>query len=57
MDEQAFDAWYDESFDRLVAQVAAMCGDRSEAQDCVQEAFVRAWDPRRRLRADDHPEA
>lgn len=57
MDEQAFDAWYDESFDRLVAQVVAMCGDRSEAQDCVQEVFVRAWDHRRRLRADDHPEA
>lgn len=44
------------SFARLVGQLYAMCGSFVEAQDCVQEAFVRAWDRRDQL--DHHqPEA
>lgn len=57
MDAEAFDALYAGSFRRLVAQIYAMCGNVAEAQDCVQEAFVRAWDRRRSLDPDQSPEA
>ncbi|MGH8964851.1 MAG: RNA polymerase sigma factor, partial [Actinomycetes bacterium] len=33
---------YDTQYVPLVAQLHAMCGDRGEAEDAVQEAFVRA---------------
>ncbi len=56
MDEQAFDAFYSSSFAPIVSQVAAMCGSRTEAQDCVQEAFIRAWDHRRDLDRASSPE-
>ena len=57
MTEEDFDAFYHASFRRLVGQIYAICGNVSEAQDCVQEAFVRAWDKRRTLDADQAPEA
>lgn len=57
MDEEAFDAFYPASFSRVVAATYAMCGNMSEAQDCTQEAFVRAWDRRRQLDMDQSPEA
>lgn len=57
MDQTEFDDFYAASFQRLVAQLYAMIGDRDEAQDCVQEAFVRAWAHRRRLAQAQHPEA
>lgn len=57
LDADAFDALYAGSFRRLVAQIYAMCGNFAEAQDCVQEAFVRAWDRRRSLDAEQSPEA
>lgn len=57
MDEEAFDAFYQASFRRLVGQIYAMCGSVTEAQDCVQEAFIRAWDRRRTLDVDQAPEA
>ncbi len=57
LDADAFDALYAGSFRRLVAQIYAMCGNFAEAQDCVQEAFIRAWDRRRALDADQSPEA
>ena len=57
MDEEQFDRLYADSFSRLVGQIYAMCGDLAEAQDCVQEAFIRAWDRRRTLDNADHPEA
>jgi RNA polymerase sigma-70 factor (ECF subfamily) len=57
MDEETFDAFYQTSFRRLVGQIYAMCGNLTEAQDCVQEAFVRAWDKRRTLDTDQSPEA
>ncbi len=57
MDADAFDAFYAGSFSRVVGQVYAMCGDLTEAQDCTQEAFVRAWDRRRALDQAHSPEA
>ena len=48
---------YATSYRRLVGQIYAMCGDLAEAQDCVQEAFVRAWDKRRTLDVGQAPEA
>ncbi len=57
MDEREFDAWYAAAYPRLSAQLAALIGDRAEAADCVQEAFIRAWDRRGSLRAADSPDA
>lgn len=57
MDSDSFDAFYNTSFSRLVGQIYAMCGNLAEAQDCVQEAFVRAWDRRRILDTEQSPEA
>lgn len=57
MDVAEFDAFYEGSFARLTGQIYAMIGDRDEAQDCVQEAFVRAWAHRRALDKAAYPEA
>lgn len=57
MDQQEFDDFYLSSYRRVVAQVWAMIGDRDEAEECVQEAFVRAWSHRRTLDRSQHPEA
>ena len=57
MDEQEFDDFYTASFRRLTGQVYAMIGNLDEAQECVQEAFVRAWAHRRKLEKADYPEA
>ncbi len=57
MDEAAFDELYATSYRRLVAQIYTMCGNLQEAQDCVQEAFVSAWDKRRTLDPEQFPEA
>ena len=54
---EEFTAFYAASFGRLVGQLYAMTGDQAEAQDAVQEAFVRAWAHRGRLDADGSPEA
>ena len=57
MDETEFDEFYTASYRRLTGQVYAMIGDLDEAQECVQEAFVRAWAHRRTLDRAEHPEA
>lgn len=57
MDETEFDEFYAVSYPRLVAQLHAMIGSREEAQDCVQEAFVRAWSHRKTLEKVQHPDA
>lgn len=57
MDQREFDELYAASYRRLVGQLYAMIGDRDEAEECVQEAFVRAWARRSRLDAGAHPEA
>ncbi len=56
MTAEEFDSFYAASFSRLVGQIFAMCGNLAEANDCVQEAFVRAWDRRRTLDASQSPE-
>jgi RNA polymerase sigma-70 factor (ECF subfamily) len=48
---------YDSSYSRLVGQLYAVCGDLAEAEDVVQEAFVRAVQHRRRFERMDQPEA
>ncbi|GAB2926961.1 SigE family RNA polymerase sigma factor [Streptomyces heilongjiangensis] len=57
MTEEEFDAFYAAAFPRLTGQLFAFTGDHGEAQDVVQEAFVRAWDRRREFLADGAPEA
>ncbi|EPD67534.1 sigma-E family RNA polymerase sigma-70 factor [Streptomyces sp. HGB0020] len=57
MTEDEFDAFYAAAFPRLTGQLYAFTGDHGEAQDVVQEAFVRAWDRRERFLADSAPEA
>ena len=54
---EEFDEFYLASFGRLVGHLQAMIGNRDEAQDCVQEAFVRAWSHRRTLERSRSPEA
>jgi len=57
MTEDEFDAFYATAFPRLTGQLYAFTGDHGEAQDVVQEAFVRAWDQRREFLLDGAPEA
>lgn len=38
-----FDAFYTGSVRRVIGQLYAMTGSRAEAEDCVQEAYARAW--------------
>ncbi|WP_377269785.1 SigE family RNA polymerase sigma factor [Peterkaempfera sp. SMS 1(5)a] len=52
-----FDAFYNRSWSRLVGQLYAMTGNLADAQDAVQEAFIRAWDKREELSASHAPEA
>jgi RNA polymerase sigma-70 factor, ECF subfamily len=54
---EEFTDFYAASFRRLVGHLYAMTGDRAEAQDAVQEAFVRAWSHRGRLDRHGAPEA
>jgi len=56
MDDASFDAFYASSVRRLVSQLYVMTGDLAEAQDCVQEAFVRAWQHRGQLSVQGNPE-
>lgn len=48
---------YAGSYRRLVVQLYAMSGDLGEAQDAVQEAFVKALAAPRKVMSKDNPEA
>lgn len=48
---------YDGCYRRLVGQLFAICGSLTEAEDAVQEAFVRAVEKPRRFAQVDNPEA
>lgn len=55
--ERAFDEFYRTTSRRVVHHVFAMTGDRSEAQDCVQEAYARCWQRWTQVEALGDPEA
>lgn len=57
MNGHEFDEFFTASYRRATGQVYAMIGDYEEAQECVQEAFARAWSHRRKLGHMEHPEA
>ncbi|MGD0704275.1 MAG: SigE family RNA polymerase sigma factor [Trebonia sp.] len=52
-----FDMFYAATSRRLVGQIFAMTGDLGEAEDAVQEAYIRAWRRWPRIRAYEDPEA
>lgn len=56
-DEGVIGEIYDASYRRLVGQLTALTGSRPEAEEVVQEAFVRALARPGRLAATDNPEA
>ena len=57
MDREEFTSFYTATFPRLVGHLYAMTGDQAEAQDAVQEAFVRAWAHHGKLDGDGSPES
>ncbi|WP_046506178.1 SigE family RNA polymerase sigma factor [Streptomyces odonnellii] len=50
-----FDAFYTATARRLIATVYAMTGDLAEAEDAVQEAYIRAWQRWARLTREGDP--
>lgn len=55
--EDQFAAFFDAGFGRTLACVYALTGDRAEAEDIAQEAYVRAWPRWRTLQTYDDPGA
>lgn len=53
--QRDFDEFYAAKFDVLRSQLYAYLGDRTEAQDLVQEAFCRAYGRWDRIRVYDDP--
>ena len=56
-DSDGFDEFYRGSRQRLLGFVYVLTGDLAEAQDAVQEAYIRAWQRWSTVRAYDDPEA
>lgn len=56
-DVDGFDEFYRDSRQRLLGYVYLLTGDLSEAQDAVQEAFIRAWQRWSTVRGYDDPES
>ncbi len=56
-DAESFDVFYAASVRRVTGQVYLMTGSRSEADDCVQEAYARAWQRWGRVSGYHDPEA
>ncbi len=57
MTVEEFEEFYAQTVARLTGQLFVMLGDLHEAQDVVQEAFVRGWSRRRQLDREERPEA
>ena len=51
-DSSAFEKLYRANVDRVYGLCLRMTGERSEAEDCVQEAFIQAWNKLDRFRGD-----
>lgn len=56
-DADSFDAFYAASIRRVTGQLYLMTGSQGEADDCVQEAFARAWQHWGRVSGYHDPEA
>ena len=56
-DTGSFDAFYSGTVRRLIGQLHAMTGNRAEAEDCVQEAYARAWQRWEKVSGYGDPEA
>ena len=56
-DDEDFDAFYGAWGPRLVRNIYLGTGDYGRAQDCVQEAFIRAWQRWGRLGGSEDPVA
>ncbi|HSV40197.1 MAG TPA: sigma-70 family RNA polymerase sigma factor [Nocardioidaceae bacterium] len=56
-DTDAVHEAFEASYRRLVGQLYAVCGDLTEAEEVVAEAFARAVQHRRRFEQTDNPEA
>lgn len=54
---EEFDAFYDATNRRVLHQMYAMTGNLSDAQDCVQEAYARAWQRWKQVREANDPVA
>ena len=54
---EEFDELYRTSRERLAVQIVALSGSHQDAEDAVQEAFVRAWLRWKTVGAYDDPEA
>ncbi len=53
--EPEFERFFVANFDDLVRSLTVITGDREQAADCVQEAFVKAYARWRRVRRLDNP--
>lgn len=51
-DQSAFEKLYRANVDRVYGLCLRMTGNVSEAEDCVQEAFIQAWNKLDRFRGD-----
>lgn len=51
-----FDAFYAATSHRLVGQLFAMTGDLGEAEDALQEAYIRAWQQWPKIGGYENPE-
>lgn len=56
-DAAGFDAFYAATSRRLLGQLVVLCGDPQEAQDCLQEAYLRAWQRWSKVAGLDDPAA
>jgi RNA polymerase sigma-70 factor, ECF subfamily len=57
MGDDSFAAFYTASYQRLLGQLFAVTGDLAEAENLLQEAYVRAYARWAQVRAYDRPEA
>lgn len=55
--QDAIQLCFDASYRRLVGQLYGVCGDLTEAEEVVAEAFARAVSRRRTFERTDNPEA